>query len=110
QLDLLVPSGTEIIIEATIRPNERAEDGPFGEFLGYYCDVNTGAFVLDIKNVSWHDGAYYHGLLCGSREDLTALAVSWGNRIYRGLIDKLPGILDVTINPTLFGSIIKIDK
>jgi UbiD family decarboxylase len=110
QLDLLVPTGTEIIIEATIRPNERAEDGPFGEFLGYYCDVNTGAFVLDIKNVSWREGAYYHGLLCGSREDLTALAVSWGNRIYRGLVDKLPGILDVTINPTLFGSIIKIDK
>ncbi|NKB35669.1 MAG: UbiD family decarboxylase [Gammaproteobacteria bacterium] len=109
-IDLLVPAASEIVIEATIRANERVEDGPFGEFLGYYCDVNKGAYVLDIKNVRWRKDAYYHGLLCGSREDLTALAVSWGNRIYRDLVDDFPGILDVTINPTLFGSIIKIDK
>lgn len=109
-IDLLVPAATEIVIEASIRPNERVEDGPFGEFLGYYCEVNRDAYVLDVYNVSWRKNAYYHGLLCGSREDLTALAVSWGGRIYRGLVDELPGILDVTINPILFGSIVKIDK
>ncbi len=109
-LDLLVPAGTEIVIEATIRPNERSEDGPFGEFLGYYCDLNTGAYVLDIKNVRWRKNAYYHGLLCGAREDLTALAVSWANRIYRQLVDDFPSVLDVTINPTLYASIVKIDK
>ncbi len=109
-IDMLVPANTEILIEATIRANERCEDGPFGEFLGYYCEKNTEAFVLDVKSVSWRSDAYYHGLLCGSREDLTAIAVSWGNRIYRDLVNTLPGILDVTINPTLFGSIIRIDK
>jgi UbiD family decarboxylase len=109
-IDLLVPAATEIVIEATIRPNVRVEDGPFGEFLGYYCQVNKDAFVLDIKNVRCREKAFYHGLLCGSREDLTALAVSWGNRIYCDLVDEFPGILDVTINPTLFGSIVKIDK
>ncbi len=109
-IDLQVPAATEIVIEASIRPDERVDDGPFGEFLGYYCEVNTGAFVLDVHKVSWRDKAYYHGLLCGDREDLTALAVSWGGRIYRGLVDELPGIIDVTINPILFGSIVKIDK
>lgn len=109
-LDLLVPAGTEIVIEATIRPNERTEEGPFGEFLGYYCDVNKDAYILDIKNVSWRKDACYHGLLCGSREDLTALAVSWGNRIYRDLVNRLPGILDVTIDPALYCSIVRIEK
>ena len=71
---------------------------------------NKGAYVLDALNVNWRRDAYYHGLLCGAREDLTALAVSWGGRIYRGLVDELPGILDVTINPTMYGSIVRIDK
>ena len=110
RVDLLVPAATQIVIEGTIRPNERVEDGPFGEFLGYYCEINKGAYVLDVLNVSWRRNAYYHGLLCGAREDLTALAVSWGGRIYRGLASELPGILDVTINPTMYASIVRIDK
>ena len=110
RLDLLVPAATQIVIEGTIRPNERVEDGPFGEFLGYYCEPNKEAYVLDVLNVSWRKDAYYHGLLCGAREDLTALAVSWGGRIYRGLVNELPGILDVTINPAMYGSIVRIDK
>ena len=109
-IGLLVPAATEIVIEGTIRPSVRVEDGPFGEFLGYYCETNKGAYVLDVLNVNRRRDAYYHGLLCGAREDLTSLAVSWGGRIYRGLVTELPGILDVTINPTMYGSIVRIDK
>ena len=39
RVGLLVPAATQIVIEGTIRPNERVEDGPFGEFLGYYCET-----------------------------------------------------------------------
>jgi 4-hydroxybenzoate decarboxylase len=110
QVDLQVPVATEIVIEATIRPGIRCEDGPFGEFLGYYCAVNKNAYLLDVKGVSWRANAYYQGLLCGAREDHTTLAVSWGGRTYRRLIGELPGILDVTINPVLYSTIVKIDK
>jgi 4-hydroxybenzoate decarboxylase len=109
-LKMMVPVESEIVIEATIRPGERAEDGPFGEFLGYYCGVNSNAYILDVLNVSWRQEAFYHALLCGSREDLTALSLSWGGRIFRELVETLPGILDVRINPTLYASIVKIDK
>lgn len=109
-LDFMVPAATEIVIEATIRANERTEDGPFGEYLGYYCEVNHGAYVLDILNISWRKNACFQGLLCGSSEDLTLLAVSWGARIYSGLIDALPGIQEVTISAAPSASIVKIDK
>lgn len=109
-LEMSVPAESEIVIEATIRPGERADEGPFGEFLGYYCDVNTNAYVLDVLNVSWRKRALYHALLCGSQEDLTVLSLSWGGRIYRELSETLPGILDVTISPTLYASVVKIDK
>jgi len=107
---LPVPANSEIVIEATIRPGQRAEDGPFGEFLGYYCGVNTNAYVLDVQSVSWRRHAYYQALLCGSSEDLTALSLSWGGRIFSELSSTLPGILDVCIHPTLYASIVKIDR
>lgn len=109
-LDLMVPAATEVVIEAKIRPNERTNDGPFGEFLGYYADVNENAYPLDVLHVNWRESAYFQGLICGSREDLTALAVSWGARIFKGLTAQLPGIIETTISPVLYGCIVKIDK
>lgn len=109
-IDLLVPAETAIVIEARIRPGERAEDGPFGEFLGYYSGVNKNAYILDVFNVTWLKSSYYHALLCGAREDLTALSVSWGGLIFRELVKTMPGILDVTINPTLYACVVKINK
>jgi 2,5-furandicarboxylate decarboxylase 1 len=35
-VDLEVPATTEIVIEGYVLPGERAEEGPFGEFTGYY--------------------------------------------------------------------------
>jgi 4-hydroxy-3-polyprenylbenzoate decarboxylase/2,5-furandicarboxylate decarboxylase 1 len=34
-VDLLVPATTEIVIEGYFEPNERLDEGPFGEFTGY---------------------------------------------------------------------------
>lgn len=35
-VDLEVPADTEIVIEGRIMPNQFTEEGPFGEFTGYY--------------------------------------------------------------------------
>lgn len=109
-LDLLVPAATEVVIEASIRPNERSTDGPFGEYLGYYSGLNEAAYVVDVHHVSNRKNAYYQSLLCGSREDLTVLAVSWGGRILQKLVAEISGVIDMTISPTVFSSIVKIDK
>ncbi|MCF5745654.1 MULTISPECIES: UbiD family decarboxylase [Pseudomonas syringae group] len=34
--DLLIPAAAEIVIEGVIRPGSTREEGPFGEFTGYY--------------------------------------------------------------------------
>jgi 4-hydroxybenzoate decarboxylase len=109
-LDLLVPADTEIVIEGRLRPNERVSEGPFGEYMGYYCEVNTQGYIVDVLDVSWLEGAYFHALLCGSREDLGALQVAFATRTYRTLVAELPGILDVTCSPMLYSTIVKIDK
>lgn len=33
--DLLVPASAEIVLEGVVRPNERWDEGPFGEYSGY---------------------------------------------------------------------------
>ncbi len=108
-LSIQVPADTEIVIEARIRPNERRSEGPFGEFMGYYCEPNQG-FVVDILGVNWRPDSTFHGLLTGSREDLTAVHATYATRAYRNLSAELPGIIDVTCHTTLHCTVVKIDK
>ena len=109
EIDLLVPLETEIVVEARIRPHERRSEAPFGEFMGFYCEENQG-YVADIVNVSWRENAYYHGLLCGSREDLTAVHACYATRAYQELTDSIPGVIDVSCNTTLHCTVVKINK
>jgi len=108
-IDLMVPAETEIVIEGRILPNRREPEGPFGEFLGYYVKEGPN-HVFEILNVSWREGATFHGLLCGFPEDLRALEVSFATRTYKHLVSDLPGILDVSCNPSPVHSIVKINK
>ena len=109
ELDLLIPVETEIVIEAKIRPHERRAEAPFGEFMGFYCVENQGN-VADIVNVSWRDDATYHGLLCGSREDLTVVHAITAAQIFKELSSTMPGIIDVACNTTQHCTVVKIDK
>lgn len=107
KIDLMVPVDTEIVIEGRILPRERRPEGPFGEFLGYYVQEAPN-HVVEILNVTWRKGALFHALLCGYREDLRALEISFASRAYRHLVSDLPGILDVSCNPSPLHTIVKI--
>jgi len=48
---LPIPARSEVIIEGFLRPNNVREEGPFGEFLGYYSSDRPMAPVLDAKRV-----------------------------------------------------------
>jgi UbiD family decarboxylase len=60
--DLLVPADAEIVIEGFVRPAERADEGPFGEALGYMEGVAPAA-VIDVACVSRRADAIFHGLV-----------------------------------------------
>lgn len=108
-VDLAFPVETQVVIEGAIRPGVRGVEGPFGEFMGYYGPINRQAYVIDVRNVSWRSDAIFHGLLCGTAEDLTALDVGFATRTYSALA-SMPGILDVACNPMFYCTVVKIDK
>lgn len=106
-VSLSVPASTDIVIEGHILPNVRRPEGPFGEFMGYYVEVGDN-HVFAVKHVSWRKDASFHGLICGSDEDLRPLEAATAARIYRAIKDQVPGILDVTCRPTVMNTVIKI--
>lgn len=107
EIDLQVPAETEVVIEGRIIPNERRPEGPFGEFLGYYVKQGLN-HVFEILNVTWRRDAMFHALVCGYPEDLRALEIAFASRVYRKLTSSLPGILDVSCNPSPMHTIVRI--
>ena len=109
-VDLQVPAETEIVIEGRILPGERRPEAPFGEFMGYYVPEGQN-HVFEITGVSARPSPIFHGLLCGSPEDLRPLETAIAARIYRHLVKTgVPGVLDVSTRPQLLNTVVRIDK
>ncbi|SPD72406.1 putative phenylphosphate carboxylase, alpha subunit [uncultured Desulfobacterium sp.] len=51
-VDLVVPATSEIVIEGEVLPNQRMEEGPFGEYTGYQAGGKGPRPVLKIKAIT----------------------------------------------------------
>ncbi|MFC2069523.1 UbiD family decarboxylase, partial [Chloroflexota bacterium] len=51
-IDLAVPATAEIVIEGEIRPHERMDEGPFGEYTGYLRPGKESMPVIHVKAVT----------------------------------------------------------
>jgi len=106
-IDLKIPAETEIVIEGRILPHERRPEGPFGEFMGYYVPEEPN-HVFEVSAVTVRSDPVYHGLVCGSPEDLIPLETAIASKLYRHLTSVLTGIVDVSCNPQLLNTVVKI--
>jgi UbiD family decarboxylase len=108
-VDLMVPATTEIVIEGRFLPNERRDEGPFGEFMGYYTPVGKNA-VFEVLGVTCRKDAIFHSILCGSAEEVLTLELSVAANIYQRINAVLPGIVDVTCQPFVLHTVVKIKQ
>jgi UbiD family decarboxylase len=106
-IDLQVPASTEIVIEGRFLPNVRRPEGPFGEFMGYYVPVGDNA-VFEVLGVSMRPDAIFHSINCGSPEEVLTLELSVAANVYQRVSAVLPGILDVTCQPFVLHTVVKI--
>ncbi|MFQ6010972.1 MAG: UbiD family decarboxylase [Nitrososphaerales archaeon] len=60
---LLIPVNSEIVIEGEIPPQEKEarDEGPFGEFTGYYAGGVTPKPVLKVKSIMHRNDPILHG-------------------------------------------------
>jgi UbiD family decarboxylase len=61
-VDLLVPASAEFIIEGEFRPEDYAEEGPFGEFAGYMGPVGQRP-VASITAITHRKNPIYYGYI-----------------------------------------------
>ncbi len=54
-VDLAVPATSEIVIEGEMRPREKMEEGPFGEFTGYQSRGKLPRSVVRVKAVTYRN-------------------------------------------------------
>jgi len=106
-VDLAVPATTEIVIEGRFLPNVRRDEGPFGEFMGYYTPVGQNA-VFEVLGVTCRKDAIFHSILCGSAEEVLTLELSVAANVYQRINAVLPGIIDVTCQPFVLHTVVKI--
>ena len=107
KIDLEYPSDTEIVVEGRFLPNVQRPEGPFGEFMGYYVPVGDNA-VFEVLDVHWREDALFHSINCGSPEDMHALDFAISTRIYRSLVEKVPGVVNVACYPNLMNTVVQI--
>lgn len=108
-VDLQVPAETEIVVEGRFLPNERRQEGPFGEFMGYYSPVGKNA-VFEVLGVTWRPNAIFHSILTGSPEGNLPQEVAVAANMYRRLSEVLPGIVDVNCLPFETHAVVQIHQ
>jgi UbiD family decarboxylase len=52
---LPIPAGSEIAIEGWLRPDNKREEGPFGEWTGYYSDARRPDLAVEITRLYHRD-------------------------------------------------------
>lgn len=111
--DLWVPAGAEIVFEGVVRPGERAEEGPFGEFHGYYSPVKETP-VFHVEKVTMRQEPIWHAATTGPPPTEIHNFTRAMERV--GLViakQFFPGLRDFNLtveSGTLYTMIISMDK
>lgn len=111
--DLWIPAGAEIVFEGVVRPRERAEEGPFGEFNGYYSPVKQTP-VFHVEKVTMRRDPIWHAATTGAPpteiHNFTKAMERVGLVIARQFF---PGVRDFNLtveSGTLYTMIVSMDK
>ncbi|MFQ5913828.1 MAG: UbiD family decarboxylase [Nitrospinota bacterium] len=63
-VDIEVPATSEIVFEGRLLPHRREQQGPFGEYSGYYGEI-THSPVIEVTAITHRGNPVYHAGLTG---------------------------------------------
>ena len=106
KINLEVPTGIDFVIEGALLPHVREEEGPFGDFLGYYVPVLKN-LVFEVRSVSRLRDSQAYGILAGSAEQDLLVGVPIAANIYRVVKGAIPSVIDVACLPHVYHSVVQ---
>lgn len=102
-VDLPIPAHAEIVVEGEVDAEKFMEEGPFGEYTGYYSGVGTDPRnFIDVKCITHRDNPIMWGTTVGRAVTDThmTMALSYGATLWQQLkAMKIPGIRSVYCPP-----------
>lgn len=102
-VDLPIPAHAEIVVEGEVDADKFMEEGPFGEYTGYYSGVGTDPRnYIDVKCVTYRNNPIFWGTTVGRAVTDThmTMALSYGATLWQQLkAMKIPGIRSVYCPP-----------
>lgn len=108
-VDLMVPAGSEIVLEAEIEPFAREKEGPFSEFTGYALAEGQNP-VVRLKAITHRRNPIYQDICGGqSREHLVMATVPMEANYLRAVQSAVPEVRAVRV-PAPFTLIISMQK
>ena len=110
--DLPVPATAEIVVEGEVDADKFMEEGPFGEYTGYYSGVGTDPRnYIDVKCVTYRNNPIFWGTTVGRAVTDThmTMALTYGATLWQQLVAmKIPGIKAVYCPPEGSGRMLAI--
>ncbi len=101
--DLPVPATAEIVVEGEVDADKFMDEGPFGEYTGYYSGVGTDPRnFIDVKCVTYRNNPIFWGTTVGRAVTDThmTMALTYGATLWQQLVDmRIPGIKAVYCPP-----------
>ncbi len=107
-VDLMVPATAEIVIEGEIRPYERMEEGPFGEYTGYSVSLIRPAPVIHVKAVTHRNNPILCMTCVGMplAESPINMSITWAGIFLEGLRERGLPVTALSLPPELSGVLI----
>ncbi len=110
--DLIVPAGTEIVVEGEVDADEFLDEGPFGEYTGYYSGVGASPRnFIKVNCVTHRNNPIFMATTVGRAVTDThmCLSLAYGATLWQQLTDmRIPGIKAVYCPPEAAGRFIAI--
>ena len=109
-IDLEVPARAEIVLEGEIPPHIREEEGPYGEFTGYFTSAMGKNPIFQLKGITMRKDAIYKAMNSFRTENAMYATISLGASLYKDIKDIGGGIDLKTVHvlPELFTVIIQL--
>jgi UbiD family decarboxylase len=98
-IPLEVPADAEIVLEGTIAPGEEKEEGPFGEFTGYYGDRRVRRPVFKINCMTHRRDPIAVGTYVGRPPQENAFLNAQTTEVEITRQCRFAGIKDLYVNP-----------
>ena len=95
--DIRVPAQAEIVLEGRLLANERAPEGPFGEFPQYYGE-RADRHVLAIDRVTHRTNPIFHTIVGGGLEHLLLGCIPREATILDSIQRNFPNVHDVALS------------